>query len=114
MRKETSTNTLNRERLQQDCGISYTLSRIGGRWKINIVSFLLSDTVLRYGELKQKLPGISERMLIAQLKELESDGLVLRTVYPQVPPKVEYSLTAKGKSLQDIIKSLSDWGELHR
>lgn len=111
MRKQNSTNSLNERHLNENCGISATLSLIGGRWKINILSYLLNEGKLRYSELKARLEGISERMLIAKLKELEQDGLVNRIVYPQVPPKVEYELTSLGHSLRDILELMDQWGE---
>ncbi|WP_433903714.1 winged helix-turn-helix transcriptional regulator [Sphingobacterium puteale] len=84
---------------------------MGGRWKINILSYLLHEGKLRYGELRKRLVGISERMLIAKLKELEQDKLVNRIVYQQVPPKVEYELTALGRSLENILILMDEWGE---
>lgn len=114
MKKESSTNSINRNYLNENCGIAYTQSVIGGRWKLNILGFLLSGEKLRYSELRAKLVGISERMLISQLKELEKDGLVNRIVHPQVPPKVEYELTEVGQSLKTILDLMSDWGEINR
>ena len=114
MRKETSSNTINKQRLEADCGMAYFVHVISGRWKLSILGFLLDDTVLRYGELKKKLAGISERMLTAQLKELEADGLIERHVYPEVPPRVEYKLSSKGRSLERILLLMSAWGEEHR
>ncbi|MBF7093037.1 helix-turn-helix transcriptional regulator [Flavobacterium sp. ALJ2] len=111
MRKENSTNSINENFLNETCGIAYTLSLIGGRWKINILSYLINEHKLRYSELRSKLTGISERMLISKLKELESDGLVNRIVHPQVPPKVEYELTTLGKSFEKILKLMANWGE---
>lgn len=111
MRKENSTNSINEKILNETCGIAYTLSLIGGRWKINILSYLINEHKLRYSELRSRLTGISERMLISKLKELESDGLVNRIVHAQVPPKVEYELTSLGKSFEEILNSMADWGE---
>ncbi len=111
MRKETSTNSINKQIINQSCGIAYTLSVLDGRWKINILSFLLNQGKLRYSELKSKLPGISERILSAKLKELERDELITRHVYPQVPPKVEYELTKRGHSFKKILQLMDDWGE---
>jgi DNA-binding HxlR family transcriptional regulator len=93
--------------------MAYTMSVLNGRWKLSILGFLLEQT-LRTGELRRKMPGISERMLIAQLKELESDGLIDRKAYPEVPPRVEYRLSKKGRSLKKILRELSDWGEAHQ
>ncbi len=113
MRKLKSTNTINENYWKEHCGISHTLSVIGGRWKINILSYLLNEQKLRYNELRKRLLGISERVLISKLKELEKDGLIKRTVFPQVPPKVEYALTDTGKTLEKIILLLDDWGEVN-
>lgn len=110
-RKENSTNTINEIYWKENCGIAFTLSVIGGRWKINILSYLLNEHKLRYSELKNRLVGISERMLIAKLKELENDKLVNRIVHQQVPPKVEYELTELGRSLKGILSMMDEWGE---
>ncbi len=110
-RKENSTNNINEIYWKEHCGISHTLAVLGGRWKINILSYLLNEKKLRYSELKKRLVGISERMLIAKLKELESDGLVKRIVHQQVPPKVEYELTPLGISLHQILDLMDKWGE---
>ena len=110
-RKEHSTNSINEKYWKEHCGISQILSLIGGRWKINILVYLLNEKNLRYNELKKRLVGISERMLIAKLKELENDGLINRIVYQEVPPKVEYKLTERGRSLEDILNRMEKWGE---
>lgn len=110
-RKENSTNNINEIYWKENCGIAFTLSVIGGRWKINVLSFLLNEQKLRYSELKTRLVGISERMLIAKLKELESDKLINRIVHQQVPPKVEYELTELGQSLKGILVMMDEWGE---
>jgi DNA-binding HxlR family transcriptional regulator len=110
-RKLNSTNSINEVYWKENCGIANTLSIVGGRWKINILSYLLNEKKLRYSGLKTRLTGISERMLIAQLKELERDGLVKRIVHHQVPPKVEYELTERGKSLKKILTLMDEWGE---
>ncbi len=94
----------------EGCPVEYTLVLIGGKWKGIILYHLLLDKVLRFGELKKRLPDITQRMLTKQLRELEEDGIVNRHVYPQVPPKVEYSLTERGLSLENVIKSLEQWG----
>lgn len=79
--------------------------------EINILSYLLNEGKLRYSELRKRLVGISERMLIAKLKELEHDKLINRIVYQQVPPKVEYELTELGRSLEEILNLMDRWGE---
>lgn len=110
MRKQVSTNTINKEQLESNCGIAYTNSILNGRWKLSILAFLLDEKKLRYSDLKNKLLGISERMLIAQLKELQADDLIKRISHPEVPPRVEYELSEKGKSLENILIQMAEWG----
>jgi DNA-binding HxlR family transcriptional regulator len=113
MRKENSTNAINKKEMEINCGMSYTLTAIGGRWKPAIL-FRLTRGKMRYSELRNSIPAVTERILVLQLRELEKDGLVKRVVYAEVPPRVEYELTEKGLSLKPILKDLSDWGEAHR
>lgn len=82
---------------------------LGGKWKLRIIYMLAFHEVLRYGELKRLLSPITHKMLTSQLKELEKDGLVTRIEYPQVPPKVEYSMTEMGRSLQPVVKEMYLW-----
>ncbi|WP_274380790.1 winged helix-turn-helix transcriptional regulator [Anaerosporobacter faecicola] len=82
---------------------------IGGKWKLRIIYMLAFHGVLRYGELKRLLSPITHKMLTAQLKELEKDGLVERKEYHQVPPKVEYSMTDMGESLQPVVREMYNW-----
>ncbi|MHB1148245.1 MAG: winged helix-turn-helix transcriptional regulator [Lutibacter sp.] len=114
MRKQESTNTKNKYQLEADCGMAYTISVLSGRWKMSILGFLQNNEKLRYSELKRKLTGISERMLISQLKELEADELVERIAYPEIPPRVEYQLSEKGRTLDKILAELSQWGEKNK
>jgi len=93
--------------------VQTTLKVLGGKWKPPIL-FLLSSNTLRFGQLKKAISGISQKMLTQELREMEKDGLIARKVYPQIPPKVEYSLTPYGKSLEPILKSMSDWGKRHK
>jgi DNA-binding HxlR family transcriptional regulator len=86
----------------------YALEKIGGKWKIRILWHLSHQAALRYGELKRSLGTISHKMLSAQLKELEQDGLIIRTLYPVVPPKVEYGLSERGKLTLPAISALCD------
>ncbi len=86
------------------------LDLIGGKWKGMILYYLCSDT-RRFNELMRLIPDITQRMLTKQLRDLESHGIVHREVYPQVPPKVEYSLTDLGKTLAPVIRELEQWGE---
>ncbi len=94
------------------CPVEGTLTVIGGKWK-GVVLYHLLDGTKRFNELGRKMPGVTQRMLTRQLRELEQDGLVNRKVYAEVPPRVEYSLTAKGETLRAIILALKDWGETH-
>ena len=112
-RKATSTNSRNREVLNDFCGINYALNLLGGRWKLLILHKLEQHT-LRFSELKKRLPHITDRVLTLQLRELEQDGLISRTVFAEVPPRVEYALTANGHSLAPTWKSLEAWGNAHR
>ncbi len=92
------------------CPVEATISLIGGKYKAVILWHLMSST-LRYSELHRKMPKATDKMLAQQLRELEKDGLIHRTVYPVVPPKTEYSLTEQGRTLAPILDALCDWGE---
>lgn len=96
----------------QGCSVEATLSVIDGKWKGVILYHLLSGT-LRFNEIRRKLPTVTQRMLTNQLRELESDGLITRTIFPQVPPRVDYELTPLGRSLEPIIRALKTWGDEH-
>ncbi len=91
------------------CPVETTLKVIGGRWKVLILRELFPG-VSRFGQLHRALQGITQKMLTQQLREMESDGIVHREVYQQVPPKVEYSLTPLGESLKPILDSMHEWG----
>jgi DNA-binding HxlR family transcriptional regulator len=95
-----------------ECATEHTLRVIGGSWKIPIVNFLSHQT-RRYSELQRNLRGISPRVLAKQLRELERDGIIVRKIYPTIPPKVEYSLTPFGRTLEPILGALFDWGAKH-
>ena len=92
------------------CSVERALGLIDGKWKIVILYKLLQGT-LRFNELRRLIPAVTQRMLTHQLRELEADGLLIRTVYAQVPPRVEYSLSARGRSLEPVILALKDWGD---
>ena len=95
-------------------GFSYTLSMINGKYKMTILYVLAEFGVVRFNELKKYIDEISYKTLSSTLKELEADKLVHREEYPQIPPKVEYSLTERGKSLIPILETMCDWGEENR
>lgn len=91
------------------CGLDATLRLISGKWK-PLILFFLRNSVKRYGELKRCVEGVSHKVLIQQLKDLEIDGVVLRTDYQEVPPRVDYRLTPLGESLADAMAPLCEWG----
>ncbi|WP_330232154.1 helix-turn-helix transcriptional regulator [Nocardia sp. NBC_00508] len=93
-----------------NCAVEVTVDLIGGKWKPVILAHL-KEGVHRYGELRRRMPTTSEKMLVQQLRELESDGLVHRTVFDTVPPQVEYTLTDEGHTLVPVLTALYDWGE---
>lgn len=95
------------------CPVESTLKVLGGKWKV-LILFHLNGDRKRFSELRRSIPGITEKMLSQQLRELESDGVIHRKVYPVVPPKVEYSMTKHGKTLQPVIGAMSRWGMEHR
>jgi len=86
---------------------------MGGKYKPLLLYYLEANKVLRFGQLRQLVSSASKKMLTQQLRELEEDGLVRRKVFKQVPPKVEYSLTDRGKSLQPVLREMGQWGERH-
>ena len=92
------------------CPVETTLMLIGDKWKVLILRDLLPGTK-RFGELKKSIGNVSQKVLTAQLRDMESNGLVNRKVYPEVPPRVEYSLTEIGRSLKPILDAMWDWGE---
>ena len=92
------------------CPVETTLMLIGDKWKVLILRDLLPDTK-RFGELKKSIGNVSQKVLTAQLRDMESNGLINRRVYPEVPPRVEYSLTELGQSLKPILDTMRDWGE---
>ena len=95
-----------------NCPVERTLEVIGGRWKVLILRELFQG-VKRFNELQRAVNGITQKMLTQQLREMESDGIVHREIYLQVPPKVEYSLTPLGESLKPIIDTMHEWGIKH-
>ena len=96
----------------EDTGFSYTLSLISGKYKMVILYCLMEFEIVRFNELKRYLKNVTDKTL--HLKELESDRLIIRKEYPQIPPKVEYSLSDRGRSLMDVLDQLCIWGEKNR
>jgi DNA-binding HxlR family transcriptional regulator len=95
------------------CPSEETLAIIDGKWSIKILTHLMYGGTLRFGELQKVIPDVTQRMLTHKLRELESQGVVERTIYPVVPPKVEYKLTELGRSLRPVLDTLSEWSLKH-
>ena len=96
-----------------DCPMERLFDAIGGKWKVVII-WWLQDGPKRFSELRRSMPGVTQKMLTQQLRELEHDGIVHRQVYAQVPPKVEYSLTSLGESLRPVVDAMCEWGMKQR
>ncbi|MCS3528962.1 helix-turn-helix domain-containing protein [Chryseobacterium sp. JUb7] len=111
-KKENSTNSINAQYITE-CDLTYAVCKIGGRWKLLILC-KLEDGKLRFSELRDRIEGITERMLTLQLREMEKEGLLKRTVYAQVPPRVDYELTDIARELIPIWRQLEGWGKKHK
>ena len=96
-----------------NCPVEATISQIGGKYKAVILYHLLNNELLRFNQIQKQMPQATAKMLSRQLSELETDGLVHREVYPVVPPRTEYSLTERGKTLAPIINEIYDWGRAY-
>jgi DNA-binding HxlR family transcriptional regulator len=110
--KQSLNETVVESMVDIQCPVTATLQIIGGKWK-PIILWVLSSGTKRFGELKKNMPEVTQKMLTQQLRELETDGIITRRVYAEIPPKVEYSLTEKGHTLGPILKSMCDWGSKH-
>jgi DNA-binding HxlR family transcriptional regulator len=97
----------------KSCPIEHTVNMIGHKWKVLILRNLFNNGTQRFVELSKGINGISQKMLTQQLRQLEADGIIYRNVYPEVPPKVEYSLTELGESLKPILDEMNVWGIEH-
>ena len=95
------------------CPVETTLTLISDKWKVLIIRDLMPGTK-RFGELKRSIGGVSQKVLTSQLRQMEESGLLRRTVYPEVPPRVEYTLTELGYSLKPVLEGLQDWGEAYQ
>lgn len=108
MRRKEEKNTI-----IEICPVQNVIARFGNKWALLVILILSENKVLRFSELKKMIPDVSSRMLSSTLRTLEADGLVSRKVYPEVPPKVEYSLTETGLSLVPFIVQLTEWAQKH-
>lgn len=95
------------------CPTEMTVRVLGDKWKVLILRSLLFKGTQRFGELHKSIKGVSQKVLTQQLRELEGDGLVLRTVYPEIPPRVDYALTDLGLCLRPVFEALNDWGTVY-
>jgi DNA-binding HxlR family transcriptional regulator len=96
----------------QNCPVTATMQVIGGKWKI-LILYLIFNDINRFGKMSMVLKDISKQMLTTQLRELENDGLIERKIYPEIPPRVEYFFTEKGRSLMPLITMMKEWGNTH-
>jgi DNA-binding HxlR family transcriptional regulator len=101
------------QRTEANCRAHEMLVRVGDKWSVHVIHVLGAEGTLRFGELRRRIPQISQRMLTVTLRGLERDGLVRRTMYPEVPPRVEYAVTPLGGTLREIVRSLIDWSGAH-
>ncbi|SEN71094.1 DNA-binding transcriptional regulator, HxlR family [Mesobacillus persicus] len=101
------------EKKPELCQVEDALGILVGKWKPIILLYLLQQGTKRFSELKRSLPGITQKMLTKQLRELEDEDIIERVVYPQVPPKVEYSITEYGRTLEPILEAMHEWGKSH-
>lgn len=97
----------------KSCPIEHTVDLIGHKWKVLILRNLMNNGIQRFSELNKGIEGISQKMLTQQLRQMETDGLIRRKIYPEVPPKVEYSLTELGQTLKPVLDAMSHWGTEH-
>ncbi len=95
---------------EYNCPVDATISKIGGKYKA-VILYHLEDCTLRYNEIRKKIPAITDKMLAQQLRELESDNLIIKKIYPVIPPKTEYSLSELEKTLIPILDSMCEWGK---
>lgn len=99
--------------MKQSClAVETTLKVIGGKWK-PLILWVLREKTMRFSQIKREIEDITQKMLTQQLRELEEDGIVKRVVYPEVPPRVEYSITPYGKTLENVLVTINEWGVKH-
>jgi DNA-binding HxlR family transcriptional regulator len=99
---------------ENSCPVTATMTVMGGKWKLIVINAIYLSSPARFGELKRMIKGITQSMLTAQLRELEEDGIIHRKIYAEIPPRVEYTITEFGMTLQPIILSMSEWGKEYR
>lgn len=113
MRKKTSTSYSNDKELNENCPLQYAMGLLNGKWKIVIIWYI-KEEINRFSLLKKSIPSITDKMLSQQLRELENDGLICRTIFQEIPPRVEYKLSDQCKSLMPALKKIYDWGAIQK
>lgn len=113
MRKETSTSSVNDKELNDTCPLRYAMGLLNGKWKIVIIWYIYED-INRFSLLKKSIPSITDKMLSQQLRELENDGLINRTIFQEIPPRVEYTLSENCKNLLPALKKIYEWGVIQK
>src|SRR2546423_11785870 len=113
MSKKAITRSPELEHTPANCHAREMLARVGDKWSVYVIHVLGDAGTLRFNELRSRVDGISQRMLTVTLRGMERDGLVVRTVYPEVPPRVEYTLTRLGATLRELVRGLVKWSEAH-
>lgn len=113
MRKENSTSSANDKELNENCPLQYAMGLLNGKWKIVIIWYI-KEEINRFSLLKKHIPSITDKMLSQQLRELEKDGLISRTIFQEIPPRVEYNLSDECKSLLPALKKIYDWGVVQK
>jgi len=103
------TKRKNKDFNPNNCGVTHFLNKVGGKWKVLII-YAISLNCNRFSSLQRGIPTISKQMLVNQLRELEADGIIERTIFPEIPPRVEYKVTAYGLSLMPLIRVIEEWG----
>ncbi|MBR7796308.1 transcriptional regulator [Agaribacter marinus] len=101
------------DKIPEECRVEDALGILVGKWKPIILLYLLQEGTKRFNELRKRMPEITQKMLTKQLRELEEEDIIQRVVYPQVPPKMEYSITEYGKTLEPILEAMHEWGTKH-
>lgn len=113
MRKVTSTSYNNDQELNENCPLQFAMGLLNGKWKIVIIWYI-KEEINRFSLLKKHIPSITDKMLSQQLRELENDGLITRTIFQEIPPRVEYHLTDACESLLPALKKIYEWGVMQK
>jgi DNA-binding HxlR family transcriptional regulator len=113
MRKLSSTSSANDKELNENCPLQYAMGLLNGKWKI-VILWYIKENINRFSSLKKSIPSITDKMLSQQLRELENDGLIIRTIFPEIPPRVEYNLSDECKNLLPAFQKIYEWGVMQK